>query len=336
MAGFSAVMAIIFIADTATEYAIAAAVFYTTVVLAATRVFQKRTVVMLALVSVGLMIVSFHLTHSGDYEIGLINTVFSVVAIGITTYLGLKLVSVEAAAHEARERLLRIARVTTLGQLTASIAHEVSQPLVAISTSSSACRRWLAQDPPNLDKARAALDRIAADTDRASTILSRVRSLARGEAPSRSAFDFNEALLEIVDLSSGEVSKNGISLMMSLQDGLSPALADKVQIQQVIGNLILNAIEAVQESSNERKLKISSLSNATGIMFSISDSGAGIPPAARDNIFDAFWTTKKGGFGLGLTICRSIIEANGGTIWIGDSPFGGATILFDLPVQRML
>lgn len=330
-----ALMAGIFVVDTATNYGIAAAVFYTAVILVAARLLPRRTVIALAVGSVILTIASFVFTRSGAYEVGLVNTAFSIIAIGIAAYLGLKLVSAEADAHQARERLLRIARVTTLGQLTASIAHEVSQPLAAISNSSSACGRWLAQDPPNIEKARAALARIAADTARASEILSRVRGMARGEAPKQSLFAFNEAVLEIVDLSRREIERYGIALKMQLQDDMAPALADKVQIQQVMGNLILNAIEIVSTHSGSRQIEIrSSQTEPDKILFTIADSGTGLSAAARNHLFDAFWTTKEGGFGLGLTISRSIVEANGGHIWTVPGSLGGATFLFDVPAGK--
>lgn len=329
-----ALMVIIFVADTVTDYAIAAAVFDTTVLLIATRFLSARTVIILAAICVILTIVSFGLTQSGAYEVGLVNTGISVVAIGVTTYLGLKLKSAELSAHEARERLLRMARLTTLGQLTTSIAHEVSQPLAAIATSTSACSRWLAQEPPNVEKARAALERIASDTNRARDVLARVRGLARNEAPRKMEFDLNQAIREIIELSRGDIARSGAEVVLSLEDGLPPAFADRVQIQQVVGNLLLNAVEAVSTFSDRTpRLAISTVQAKLGaIQFSISDNGPGLSADVAPHLFDAFWTTKEGGFGLGLTISRAIVEANGGHIWTLPASRGmGASFLFEVP-----
>ncbi len=327
-----AVMAAIFVFDTVTDYAIAAAVFYTAVILVSARLLTVWTVVLLAGACIGLTVVSFGFTRSGAYEVGMINTAISVIAIGVTTYLVLKLVAAETAAHEARERLLRISRMTTLGQLTTSIAHEVSQPLAAISTNASACRRWLARTPPDMAKAQEAVDRIVDNIDRARDVLSRVRRLARGEEAQKSPFGFNDAVLEIVALSRHEINRHAIVLDIDLEEGLPPVLADRVQIQQVIGNLILNAIEAMAEETKERRLVLSSShAPSNKINFTVADTGAGLSASAREHLFDAFWTSKKDGFGLGLTICRSIVEASGGQIVVSSGPEGGAVFRFDLP-----
>lgn len=336
MGGLLAVIVAIFAFDTLTDYAIAAAVFYTAAILLAARQFSRRSVLFLTLGCMLLTIISFCLTRSGGYEVGLINTAISIIAIGVTAWLGLKLAAAEASAHEARERLLRIARITTLNQLTTSIAHEMSQPLAALSANASACRRWLAQRPPNIEKARDALGRMVDNVDRSRAILERVRRLARGETVQKNSFDFNEAILEIVALSRNEIRRGGIILDMALEEGGPRALADKVQIQQVIGNLILNAIEAMAENASvERRLTISfSYPGPGALVCAISDTGPGLSPSAREHLFDAFWTTKKEGFGLGLTICRAIVEANGGRIWALANPGGGSLFQFELPVEK--
>ncbi|WP_084479986.1 sensor histidine kinase [Brucella pseudogrignonensis] len=336
--GLAIVSTAIFIFDTVTDYAIAAAVFYTAVVLVSARMFSHRTVIGVAAGCIVLTIGSFFLTRSGSYDVGLINTLISIVAIACTAYLGLKLVDAEEEAHETRERLLRLARLTTLGQLTDSITHEVSQPLVAIETSAGAGQRWLAQDPPNVVRAQAALERISADSHRASEILDRVRRLSKGEKPKASSFDFNLAIREMVDLAAPELYRNDILFELDLPTTLPPAFADRVQVQQVFGNLILNSIEAIaQIEQGEQFLLISSSSDEnTGLRFTIADTGPGLTSLARERLFDAFWTTKDGGFGLGLTISRSIIEANGGRIW--NEPYGangagsnGITFFVEIP-----
>lgn len=327
-------IAAIFVADTVTDYAIAAAVFYTAVILFATRLLPARSVVALACVCIALTVLSVALTHSGAYEVGIVNTAISIVAIGVTTYLSLKLVAAEAAAHESRERLLRMARVTSLGELTASIAHEVNQPLAAVVTSAGACKRWLAQDPPNIDNARRTVDRIVEEANRASTVITRVRGLASNKASEKAVFDLNVLVREIVTLAHDQIDRHDIALRLYLPEDLPEVMADRVQIGQVIGNLVLNAVEAIAVSSSQtRELEIATEGESReGVRFSVADTGIGLRAGEAEHLFDAFWTTKKDGIGLGLTISRSIIEANGGRIWAEQNDGGGAVLSFSLPV----
>lgn len=329
-----ALMTAIFVVDTVTNYAVAAAVLYTAVQLIATRFLSVRTVIILTGASIVLTLLSFELTRSGAYEVGVVNTAISVVVIGVTAYLGLKLKSAQRSADETRERLLRMARLMTLSQLTTSIAHEVSQPLAGIATSASASRRWLTQQPPNVERALAAIERVASDACRANDVLARVRGMARREAASKVSFDFNEAVREVLDLAGGDMLRTGAQVSLSLAENLPAAFADRVQIQQVIGNLVLNAMEAVSALPNRLpRLTISTALEPAGmISFSISDNGPGVSPDTAQHLFDAFWTTKEQGFGLGLTICQTIVEANGGRIWMRPAPpEAGATFVFNLP-----
>lgn len=328
-------MASIFIADTVTDYAIAAAAFYTAVILVATRILASKAVVALACFCVALTLISFFMTRSGAYEVGIVNTGISIVAIGVPAYLSLRMVAAKEEALEARDRLLRIARVITLGQLSASIAHEVNQPLAAVVASGGACARWLAQEPPNLDKARRALDRIVSDANRASEVIARIRALSKGEAPRRQPFDLKAAILEIVILSRGEIDRGGIALQLDLYDDLPRVFADRVQIQQVISNLVLNASEALSERTlPERSLLISASETASNtVVLAVADSGIGLTPNAREHLFDAFWTTKEGGMGLGLTISQTIVEANGGQISVLPRAGGGTVFEVRLPSQ---
>ncbi len=327
----------IFIVDTVTDYAIAAAVFYVAVILLATRVLRPRSVIILAVACGLLTVLSFLLTHSGVYEVGIINTAISIVAIAVTTYLSLKLVAAEAAIHDARERLLRIARVTSLGELTASIAHEVNQPLAAVVTSAGACRRWLAADPPNIEKAERAAERIVAEASRASEVIARVRGLASGKPPMRDRFDLNALVLEIVELARGQIDRHDILLRLYLPEDLPPVFGDRVQIGQVVGNLLLNAIDAVMADparGHEIELIASLTKGGESVTLAVADSGIGFRPGEAERLFDAFWTTKQDGIGLGLTISRAIVEANGGRIWTEENELDGATLLFTLPVAR--
>ncbi|WP_321278519.1 HAMP domain-containing sensor histidine kinase [Alcaligenes faecalis] len=340
LTGICILMAFVFIADTITNYAIAAAVFHTPLLLIAIRFLSARQVITLASFSMVLTVVSVLLTRTGDYEVGLINTGISLVAIAITTYLGLKLKSVQAAAHETREHLLRLSRLTTLGQLSTSIAHEVSQPLAAINSSTGACQRWLQASPPNIEKAQAAAQRIADDAQRAKDVLDRVRSITRNEAPTSSAFDLNLALTELLKLSDGEMRRQHIDLRLALQSDLPQVFADRVQIQQVMANLLLNAIEALSPASDfhaaritiETRLLPGDKPQTSKVLFSIKDNGPGLSDTQLPQLFDTFWTTKATGLGLGLTISRSIIDANNGHIWATDQADGGAAFHFTLPL----
>lgn len=327
----------IFLADTVTNYEIAAAVFYIAVIIVAISLVPRRAVLVLALFCIVLTVVSFALTKpSGSHEAGLINSAMSICAIAITTYLALKAVAAEAAAHEAQAQLVRMARIATFGELTASIAHEINQPLAAIVTSSDACSRWLAQDPPNLERARKAVERIAKDARRASEIIVRVRGLTRGEAPRKTTFGVNEAILEVVDLARDELRRNNISLRLDLAEGQGQTFADKIQIEQVIGNLIINATEAMKDvNGRERTLDLTSRDDGSGqIVVLVADSGAGLAPDAANQLFDAFWTTKKTGMGLGLSLSRTIIEGSGGRIWAEPRMPHGAVFGFSLPLAK--
>ncbi|RQO35783.1 two-component sensor histidine kinase [Herminiimonas sp. KBW02] len=332
MAGLLAVMAVIFVADTVTDYAVAAAGFYTAVILVAVRLISARALIILAGLCIFLTILSFGLTKFGSYQVGLINSCISIIAIAITTYLALKMNAAQAAAQQAQAQLLRIARVTSLGELTTSIAHEVNQPLAAIATSGNACQRWLDQQPPNLDKARQAVERILGDAHRASDIIARVRGLTRGELPHKSHFDLNQAVLEVLAISRSDVEAHGIVIAVSLDENLPLVVADRVQIQQVIVNMMLNASEAMAANPDKKKeMKIlSARRDAQTVQFTLVDSGSGFATGTMAQMFDPFWTTKGSGIGLGLAISRTIIEANGGRIWAEQNPDGGAIFQFSL------
>lgn len=326
-------MLAIFVVDTTTSYEVAAAVFYAVVVLAAARVLSRRALVALSGLCIAMTVLSFAFTPHGDLRAGLVNMGISMAAIGTITYLVVKMEAAQAAAHEAQARLLRIARVKSLDGLTASIAHEVNQPLAAIVTSGHACQRWLAQEPPQLDRAGQALARIVDDAGRASAIIVRVRSLTQGTPPHRSAFDFNAAIAEVLDLSRAELARHGIALSLDLAPGLPPAFADRVQIQQVAANLVLNAVEALAAvPPAERSLRIASQLQDQTLLLTVEDSGPGIAAAVHGHVFEAFWTTKDDGVGIGLAIGRTIAEANGGQLWAEPDRTRGAVFRLSVPV----
>lgn len=326
------VMMAIFAADTTTSYEVAAAVFYTVVILTASRVLGRGGLIALATICIVLTIVSLAFTPHGNLRSGLINMGISIAAIVVTTYLILKMEAARAAAHDAQAQLMRIARVKSLEGLTTSIAHEVNQPLAAIVTSGNACQRWLAQEPPNISKAQQALDRILGDAGRASSIIARVRSLTRGDPPHKTEFEFNQAVMEVLAQSQAEMERNSIVLETNLRADLPHALADRVQIQQVVGNLVLNAIEAmIPVPARSRTIQVGSNIQGGAIVLSVTDSGIGIPAGVREHLFEAFWTTKPEGIGVGLSISRTIIEANGGQIWAEPIENGGASFRFTVP-----
>ena len=256
------------------------------------------------------------MTPSGNLRTGIINMAISVAAVSVTTYLLIKMEATRAIAAKAQAQLIRMARIQSMEGLTTSIAHEVNQPLAAIVTSGNACQRWLAQQPPNIDKAHAALERILADAERASSTIARVRSLTRGDPPRKAPFAFNAAVQEIISLSQAELGQRHIALVVDLAPNLPPALADRVQVQQVIGNLMLNAMQAMDAVAlHARILQIQSQRDGAAILLSIADTGAGLSEDGEGHLFDAFWTTKEDGVGVGLSISRTIVEANGGRIW---------------------
>lgn len=335
LALMAAVMAALFAVDTATNYEVAAAVFYAMVVLTATSFLGRRALIRLSALCVALTALSFALTPKGNLHVGLTNMAVSIVTIVMTTWLILKMEAAHRAAQDAQARLTRIARIKSLEGLTTSIAHEINQPLAAIVTSGNACQHWLAHDPPNLDRARQALGRILHDAGRASAIVARVRGLTRGEPPSGDIFAFNDAVQEVIGLSRGEIERHGIALSADLAPGLPPVRADRVQIQQVIGNLLLNAIEAVApRPAHARAIRIASETGGHLVRFTIRDSGAGIPAAIRDHLFEAFWTTKEDGMGIGLSISRTLVEANGGQISAEPGEEGGASFRFTVPIAK--
>jgi len=330
-----AVIALVFLADTALNLEIAVAMLYALVILAASHTLGPRTVLLLGGGCALLTVLSFWLTPRGARHAGLINTGLSLAAIAMTTYLLLNMAAARASAQAAQLQLLRMARIQNLGGLTTSIAHELNQPLAAMATSADAARRWLERSPPDMEKAQQALARIREDSERASAIIARVRRLTKGGAPQKSAFAFNTAIGEMLALSEGAMQRHGITLHTQFAADLPDAWGDRVQIQQVIANLLLNAIEAMKlPGITKRTLHVTSAQQATMLVACVIDSGAGIAPPQRAQVFDAFWTDKPGGIGLGLSISRAIIEAHGGRISLQTAPQGGTLFQFSVPIAN--
>ena len=239
----------------------------------------------------------------------------------------------EENLRHAQADLERVTRVTTMGELVASIAHEVNQPLAAVVTNANAALRWLAADPPNLDEVRQATVRIIADGNRASDVVARIRALLTKSETKREPLSVDELIGDVVALTKGAALRNGTSVNVELSADPAMVLADRVQIQQVLLNLILNGMEAMRDvNGRARVLTIQSRSDdGNGVLVAVRDSGAGISAEHLPHIFDAFYTTKSGGLGMGLAIGRSIIESHGGRIWATSAPAGGSTFQFTLP-----
>jgi two-component system, LuxR family, sensor kinase FixL len=242
----------------------------------------------------------------------------------------------EATLHEAQMELAHANRVTTTGQLAASIAHEVAQPIAAAVTNANAALRWLGAQPPELGEVGQALGRIVNDGKRASDIISRIRALVRRGPPQKDQLDLNDTILEVVAVTRTELLRNGVALRTSLADGLPVIQGDRIQLQQVVLNLTLNALEAMS-GSNEgpRELLISTKEEGTnGVLVAVHDSGPGLQPDSSERLFNPFYTTKPSGMGMGLSICRSIIEAHGGRVWATPNAPQGAIFQFTVPQQR--
>jgi len=223
--------------------------------------------------------------------------------------------------------------VTTMGELTASLAHEVNQPIAAAVTSANSCMRWLAAEVPNLEKARAAAERIVKDGTRAAEIISRIRLLFQKGSPQLELVDVNEVIEEMIVLLRGEATRYSISVLTELAPDLPRVMGDRVQLQQVMMNLMMNSIDATKEMDGTRELTIKSQrAENEQLLVSVSDTGKGLPEGSADQIFNAFFTTKPHGTGMGLRICRSIVESHGGRLWAASNSPRGTNLYLTLPV----
>src|SRR5712672_1091423 len=240
----------------------------------------------------------------------------------------------ERQYREAQMALAHANRVTTMGQLTASITHEVNQPITAAVTYALAARRFLSAEPPNFHEVDDALSRIVKEGNRAGEVVGRIRALIKKAPARKDAVAINDAVLEVIALTRTEAANNSVSVRTQLGEGLPPVQGDRVQLQQVLLNLVLNAIEAMRDvGEEERELLISSRSEPDGVSVEVRDSGPGFASAPLDWVFEAFYTTKPGGLGLGLSICRSIIEAHNGRLWASPNVPRGAIFSFIVPAH---
>jgi signal transduction histidine kinase len=241
-------------------------------------------------------------------------------------------------ADEERERLRQVqadlahlSRVTTMGELTASLAHEIRQPISAALTNAKTCLLWLGRDEPNVARACETASRLVKDVTRAADIIGRISSLFKKGPLQRELVDVNELIREMIVLLRSEANRYSISIRTELAEGLPKVMADRVQLQQVFMNLMLNGIEAMKEMTGGSELTIKSEADDVQLLISVSDTGVGLTQEQADQIFRAFFTTKDNGTGMGLPISRSIIESHGGRLWAAGNSARGATFQFTLP-----
>jgi PAS domain S-box-containing protein len=258
---------------------------------------------------------------------------------GTLEYVGTVMeVTERKRADEERERLRQVqadlahlSRVTTMGELTASLAHEIKQPIAAAVMNAHTCVRWLTRNHPDVEEARSAASRLVKDATRAADIIGRISLMFKKGVLQRELVDVNELIREMIVLLRGEVNRYSVSIRTELAEDLPKVMADRVQLQQVFMNLMLNGIDAMKETPGGGELTIISEASDAQLLISVSDTGVGLPPEQADQIFRAFFTTKDNGTGMGLPISRSIIESHGGRLWAAGNSGRGATFQFTLP-----
>jgi signal transduction histidine kinase len=243
---------------------------------------------------------------------------------------------VEGQMHQARGELAHVARVTTLGELAAAIAHEVNQPLAALATNGNACLRWLDLEPPMLEEARIAVERMIDNGIRAGEVINRLRAMTKKSPPRRDILNINDAVVAVIALIGSEAQRNRVLLRTELSNDLPPVLGDRIQLQQVILNLIMNAIEATSgiEQTQRMVFVVSRKDETKGVLVEVQDSGRGLGGVAPDRLFDAFYTTKPDGMGIGLAVSRTIIDSHGGQLRALPGVPKGAVFQFRLPASE--
>ena len=241
----------------------------------------------------------------------------------------------EETLQATRAELARAARIATIGELTASIAHEVNQPLAAVVANSDACVAWLSRESPNLEEARSAAEHATQGATRASEVIARIRSLITKATPEKSRVEINRVIEQTAALAEGQAARNHVAIQLELSPNLPVVFGDSIQLQQVILNLVVNGIEAMTASSDRPKALLlrSESENGGQIRVTVQDSGIGLSEAVMSRLFEPFFTTRTKGMGMGLSISRSIVEAHGGRLWAESNGSGGATFQFTLPSE---
>lgn len=243
----------------------------------------------------------------------------------------------QEALQAAQSDLAHASRLTAVGELTSLIAHEVRQPLTAIAARAGACRSWLAHDPPDISAAAAAVAVVVEYAHRANGVIESIRQMTRKSVPAQTPLDVNEAIRESVTLLQSEIRRQRVVLKVELVAGLPSVRGDRIQLQQVLMNLMMNGMEAMTAvTERPRLLRISSEMDAPGlVLVAIADAGVGLPADKTERLFEAFFTTKPNGLGVGLAICRSIVEAHGGRLWVSPNEPCGAILQFTLPAENV-
>ena len=242
-----------------------------------------------------------------------------------------------ARLHQMQSDFAHINRVSMMGELTASLAHEILHPIATARNNARAGMRFLEMSPPNLDEVREALNCVVRDADRAKNIVGRVRDHIKKAPPRKELFDLNEAVSEVIAMVRSTIAKNKVSIYTHFVDGPVPVQGDRVQLQQVVENLILNAVDAmssVEKGARELSIRIERGQAGGGVLVEVGDSGPGIDPANHERVFEPFYTTKTSGVGLGLSICRSIVDDHGGKLWVSANEPRGALFQFTLPMPQ--
>ncbi|MGJ3647755.1 sensor histidine kinase [Sphingomonas sp. GlSt437] len=326
----ASLIAAIFVIDVFTDWAIAVAVLYIIPILLAFRMFPARGVRWLAAWCVLLTLLGSPLTRYGSPRAGIVNLAIGITAIVTTTYLGLRLLKLEAASHEARAHLQRLSRIGNLGELTASIAHEVNQPLAALVSSAGAGRRWLDADPPDVPKARETFERIARDAAHAAEVIAGVRRLASRRPPQPEPASIGDIVRHSIAIASAEIERHDIKCHVTIGDQLPMLSIDRVQVQQVLLNLLLNAIESLADGPRgDRNLWVFARHDHRRVVLAVEDNGPGLSNDAREHLWEPFWTSKQGGIGLGLAMSLAIAESHGGALRCSGRHHGNGA-LFEL------
>ena len=325
---------LILIFDICVDVDINVGVLYIIVVFMSIRFCDARGVIIVTLCCAVLTAIGFYLSPGNTWgTTAIANRLLGLLAVGFATYLGLRDRAAQIALHEAWAQLARANRVATMGELTASIGHEIKQPITAILTHANASLRWLAAQPPDLDEVRQTLGMIVSDSRRASEVTDRIRSLVKKEPMRSGPLNLNDVVAEVLNFSRTELQKNGIVVETQLAGDLWPVPADRVQLQQVLLNLILNAVEAMREAdADQRQLTITSRRDGpNGVLVVVRDSGKGLSADDLAHLFKAFYTSKPGGMGMGLKISRSIAENHNGRLWATQNERRGATFHLWMP-----
>jgi len=327
----------IFLIDTLSSLHFAVASLYVIVVLIAAHDLDRRGVVITGVTCAFLTVFSYVIDHGFVVDgTAPLRSAVSLVSILIATMLVLRNVSAEEAYREAQLELAHANRVATMGQLTASIAHEIKQPIAAAHNNARAALNYLDNSPADVAEVREALTCIVDDADRASAVVDRIGSLIKKAPARKEVIDLNAAILEVIAVTRSEAVKAGVTVAAQLADELPGIRGDRVQLQQVMLNLIVNAIQSMRgvEGGN-RELHISTVSiEPESVCVAVRDTGHGLRPESLPRLFEPFYTTKPDGMGMGLSICRSIIEAHGGRLWATSCEPRGALFQFTIPATR--